>query len=77
MALVADEYKLVDLFALLNLCLPCALECLNWQYLENTKKWFWVGQNYILKKSSKHGFGWAKNTYSKNTQKVVAGCPKG
>jgi len=36
-----------------------------------------VGSKYIFTKYSKHGFGWAKNTYSKNTQKLVAGCPKG
>ena len=36
-----------------------------------------MGQKYIFKKLSKNGFGWAKNTYSKNGQKTVAGCPEG
>jgi len=36
-----------------------------------------MGQKYILKKWSKNGFGWAKNTYTKKCQKMVTGCPEG
>jgi len=44
---------------------------------KNIQKMFWIGQKYILKQLSKNCFGWAKNTYSKNCQKMVAGCPEG
>ena len=36
-----------------------------------------MGQKYILKKWSTKCFGWVKNTYSKNTKKMVAGYPEG
>jgi len=36
-----------------------------------------MGQKYILKKYSKNGLGWVKNTYSKEDQKMLVGSPQG
>jgi len=35
------------------------------------------GSKIHIQKIVKNGFGWAKNTYSKNGEKMVAGCPEG
>jgi len=55
-----------------GLCLPCALECFPIQ--QNTKKMVLGGSKmHTLKKYSKHGFGWAKNAYSKMVKMVLDG----
>jgi len=44
---------------------------------KNTLNHVLDGSKIHTQKIVKYGFGWVKNTYTKNCRKMVAGCPEG